>query len=312
MLGCERAVVIAGTIALLMLPVKASSSPVPLDVLAEDKLLALFTRARGTLIKEIIKSRDSFVEHGIDTEARIRHFVIQIATETDGLQRLDEYMSYSPGRLVEVFGKRVSPEKARALAFKPTPTANYVYANRLGNGDEASGDGWRYRGSGFIQLTGRENFRKRGKELGLPLELQPDLVRQPTGGLKAALMYWTARKINAAADRDDLQAVRILVNGRLTGIEHAQLWATKVKKYLVFGDPKGDLSPDELAAESAIVSQALQRMGYMPPAGSSGAQISLEEAVTNLQRDLGLELTGYVDEDTFYALVDTQNIEKDP
>jgi len=111
-------------------------------------------------------------------------------------------------------------DEAASYARQPERIANRVYANRIGNGDEASGDGWRYRGRGFIQLTGRANYRSIGSRLGLNLEDDPDIVASdPVIALQVAANYWDSRGLNAVADQDDVYEVTRLINGGLNGID---------------------------------------------------------------------------------------------
>ena len=94
------------------------------------------------------------------------------------------------------------------------------FSNRIGNGDEASGDGWRYRGRGFIQLTGRANYRSIGQRIGLDLEGNPDQVASdPVIALQVAANYWDSRNLNEVADTDDIYKVTRLINGGLNGID---------------------------------------------------------------------------------------------
>jgi hypothetical protein len=92
-----------------------------------------------------------------------------------------------------------------------------VYANRIGNGNEASGDGWRYRGRGPIQLTGRANYRACGAAIGMDIEATPDLVQEPVAGALAAAWFWSVNKLNALADADTVkscEAISAKVNGK--------------------------------------------------------------------------------------------------
>ncbi len=93
---------------------------------------------------------------------------------------------------------------AERLASKtPQEIANHVYANRLGNGGPQSGDGWAYRGSGYLQLTSKSNYKARGAEIGRPLVAEPDLVRRPRDGLLSALAYWGASSSTAKIYSND-------------------------------------------------------------------------------------------------------------
>lgn len=151
---------------------------------------------------------------------RFRHFMAQIAHESAHFTRLEENLNYSADGLRKIFGKYFpDPAEADAYARQPERIANRVYANRMQNGDEASGDGWRYRGRGFIQLTGRENYRTIGVKLGLDLENDPDLVaRDAEVALKVACAFWDSRKLNAHADKDDINTITRRINGGTNGL----------------------------------------------------------------------------------------------
>jgi putative chitinase len=161
-------------------------------------------------------------QYGINRNARrFAHFMSQLSHESGGFKRLDENLNYSAEALWRLFRKYFRDEaEAASFARQPERIANRIYANRMGNGDEASGDGWRYRGRGFIQLTGRENYRRIGKKIGLDLEADPDLVaRDVTVALKTAAAYWDDRGLNALADKDDCEAVTRKINGGVHGLK---------------------------------------------------------------------------------------------
>lgn len=105
-------------------------------------------------------------------------------------------------------------EDAKALIKGgPEAIANRVYANRLGNGNEASGDGWRYRGSGYKQLTGRSNYKEIGGIVHLDLEGNPELAREPKAAAQVAFAFWDARHCSPLADLGDVEGVTEKVNG---------------------------------------------------------------------------------------------------
>jgi predicted chitinase len=160
-----------------------------------------------------------FANANIDTLVRIAHFFAQILKETGGLKRLDENLTYTTARRIRaVWPSRFRTEAAaQRYVRKPVELANFVYANKNGNGSVASGDGWTYRGSGLIQLTGRGNFRAVGESIGLDDQLVdfPDQVREPDSATKIAVAYWTVRDINRVADGAtgaDVDKVTRLVN----------------------------------------------------------------------------------------------------
>lgn len=118
---------------------------------------------------------------------------------------------------MEVFPKYFRTLNPTNFHRQPEKIANVVYANRLGNGDTYSGDGWRYRGRGLKQITGKYNYRECGNALGLDLVNDPDLLLTPEGASISACWYWDWRNINAPADKKDFRQVTILVNGGLNG-----------------------------------------------------------------------------------------------
>jgi putative chitinase len=124
--------------------------------------------------------------------------------------------------------------KAQEYAQNEQKLANYVYAKRLGNGDEASGDGYRYRGRGLIQLTGRGNYRSAGAAIGQPLENEPDLLERPAAAALSAAHFWRSRGLNELADDrnddnddEDFVAITVRINGGKHGLkERRAYWAT--------------------------------------------------------------------------------------
>lgn len=164
----------------------------------------------------------------LSTPARTAHFFAQCAHESFNFTRLEEGLNYSRTGLEATFGRRLRAAGVDAADFarRPEAIANLVYANRLGNGPPESGDGWRFRGRGYIQLTGRDNYRARSRELGLGdrLERDPDLVAAPEWALKTAAAYWRAAGLNAIVDKHGggeaaIRPVTRRVNGGYHGLE---------------------------------------------------------------------------------------------
>lgn len=152
---------------------------------------------------------------GITTKERIAAFLAQVAYESRELTKLEEDLSYSPGRLMLVWPHRFTTNAiAQVYAHDSHLLANFVYANRLGNGDEFSGDGYRYHGRGPIQLTGADAYRSFGHAIGNPgVLLSPELLlRQDYGSLSAA-WFFHSRGCNELADRGDFDGVTARING---------------------------------------------------------------------------------------------------
>ncbi|MDQ0420927.1 putative chitinase [Peteryoungia aggregata LMG 23059] len=264
-------------------------------------------RARLDIVNAILAKWDLAERAEINTPLRLQHFFAQIATETGGLRLLEENLNYSEARMLVVFKRRVTPADAKRLAGDPVALANHVYNNRLGN--RLPMDGWNYRGSGLMQLTGRENFSKRGKELSLPLEEKPDLARSTDMALDAAVAYWTFSKINAAADADDLQTVRLLVNGGQNGLPEARIWLARAKR--VFSAPGSAAASAASSEESMAVKEVLRELDFLKTSPDAAPQLNqVADALKAFQASRGLEQTGFVDDSTLYELTDPDNFKE--
>lgn len=170
---------------------------------------------------------------GINTAQREAHYIAQLAHECAEFTRLEENLNYSAKRLLEVWPRRfpLASEAAR-YANNPEKLANKVYANRLGNGDEASGDGWRYRGRGPIQITGRDNYDTAGKAIGYDLVATPEALLRPAIGCDVAGWFWRSRKLNELADADDIRQITLRINGGTHGLEERRGWLHRAKSVL--------------------------------------------------------------------------------
>jgi putative chitinase len=153
--------------------------------------------------------------YGITTPERVAGFVGQVVIESAGLRTLEEGLTYTTtARLRAVWPSRF-PSDAAAAPFvrNPQALADFVYAGRNGNGPQASGDGWRFRGRGLKQLTGRANYASAARQTGRPYVEQPDLVAQPMDAVLTAAVFWAGSGCSAAADAQDWDAVTRAVNG---------------------------------------------------------------------------------------------------
>lgn len=157
--------------------------------------------------------------HAIDTPLRIAHFLAQVVHESSCLGRVVENMSYSAERLLQVFPRHfASLAEAQAYAGQPERIGSRVYGGRMGNGDEASGDGYRYRGRGLIQLTGKDNYRAFSRWSGVDVLAHPDLVADQYA-VQSAVYFWDANALNALADLDDIVNLTRRINGGLNGLD---------------------------------------------------------------------------------------------
>jgi len=170
----------------------------------------------------------------INTPDRAAAFLAQLAHESAETTRLTEGLSYSRAdRLCTVWPKRFpTPAAAEPYVKNPEKLANFVYANRGGNGDAASGDGYRYRGRGLFQLTFRDNYRLAGDALNLALIANPDLVLTPDVAALTAAHYWQRLGLNVLADHQpgdddmkDFEQISIRINGGRVGLpERKKYW----------------------------------------------------------------------------------------
>lgn len=195
--------------------------------ISEAQLRQILLRAglrAGVFIEPL---RSAMAEFEINTPARQAAFLAQIGHESSDLLHTVENLNYYAPRLVEIWPKRFpSLQFASYYAANPERLGNYVYAHRLGNGDEASGDGYKFCGRGLIQLTGKDLYRLCGSSLHLPLLDHPELIEQPVGASRSAAWYWATHGLNALADRGDFDATTRAINGKamLGANERRVIW----------------------------------------------------------------------------------------
>jgi putative chitinase len=120
---------------------------------------------------------------------------------------------------------------AEMLARKPEQIANFVYARQNGNGNVNSGDGWRYRGRGYIQITGRYNYSELSKDTGIDFVSKPELLEQEANAMVSAIWFWNDKDINKLADNDDIVKVTRTINGGLNGIEDRKELLDRYKRH---------------------------------------------------------------------------------
>jgi putative chitinase len=183
---------------------------------------------------------------GINTPKRLSAFIAQLAHETGSLRSIEENLNYSAEKLLEVFPRYFKDlATAQKYARKPEAIANRVYANRLGNGDEASGDGWKYRGRGLFQTTGKANYIRVGKALGLDLVTYPALLCKPENAALAAGFYWSDNGLSKPADVEDIKTITKKINGGYNGYtDRLKYWLIARK---VFGLPDLKVTLESLA-----------------------------------------------------------------
>ena len=188
-------------------------------------------KAAGEFVDTFNKWSDKF---GITTPLRAAHFISQCVHECAELKAFEENLNYSEKGLLKVFPKYFNATTAKQYARKPEKIANRVYANRMGNGNEASGDGWKYKGRGAIGLTGRSNYlaySTSGFCVG-DLMAHPEWLAKSPGCYKSAMWFWWKNGLNAIADTGDVNGVTKRVNGGYNGLDSRKKYLARAKEAL--------------------------------------------------------------------------------
>jgi len=159
-------------------------------------------------------------DYEINTPQRVAAFVAQCAHESGNFVFIKENLNYKAASLMKTFGKYFpTADIAAQYANKPERIANRVYANRMGNGDEASGDGWRYCGRGLIQLTGKDNYTFFAGSMDIPVEEAAEYLATFEGAAQSACWFWETNNLNRYADAGDIKGLTRAINGGYIGLE---------------------------------------------------------------------------------------------
>ena len=166
-------------------------------------------------------------KYGITTERRVAHFVSQCAHESNNFRTLEENLNYREETLLKIFGRYFGPGKRNAAEYAKNPEkiANYVYMDEFRKskmGNTQPGDGWRFRGRGLKQLTGRDNYTRFGASVGMSAEQAAEYVATEKGAIESACWFWDANKLNSLADGDDVTAMTKRINGGDIGLADRQ------------------------------------------------------------------------------------------
>lgn len=185
--------------------VKTLTASVGCDIAVAEKWAVPLTRAMARF--------------DISSPARQAAFLAQVAHESQRLSRVEENLNYRADRLQQMFPRYFDQKLAADYARQPQRIASRIYAGRHGNGFEAGGDGWRYRGRGLIQITFRANYRECGLALGVDLEAEPDRLLEPDLAALSAGWFWQKNDLNSLADAGDFRRITVRINGALNGQE---------------------------------------------------------------------------------------------
>ena len=222
-------------------------------------------------------------KYGITTERRVAHFLSQCAHESAGFKRLEENLNYSSKALRAVFGRYFGPapkRDAEEYHRQPEMIANYVYMDeyrkyKMGNVQE--GDGWRFRGRGLKQLTGRENYTRFGATVDMTAEEAASYVATPAGAIESACWCWDANNLNLIADGDDVKRMTKKINGGSIGLDDRK------KRYMHAMQVLG-MDAEDLAADDDDISEILDDIGVLRK-GSKGDGVKIMQEALGIGAD---------------------------
>jgi len=207
-----------------------------MNTVTKEQMIQIMPECAHVVDKYLEFMNEAFERFEINTPVRQAPFVAQIGHESTRLTRIEENLNYSANGLMRTFPDYFSSESAKEFAYKPQRIANRVYANKGGNGDEASGDGWKYRGRGLIQVTLQRNYLMLGKRLVQNANYflsEPDLILQPEWAVRTSCDYWDENELNSLADGDnpiDFRHLTRKINRALRGFDdRMHLWQTARK-----------------------------------------------------------------------------------
>ena len=243
-------------------------------------------------------------KYGINTQRRIAHFISQCAHESNNFRTLEENLNYSTEALLRVFPRYFGPGKANAneYARNPEKLANYVYMDvnrtpRGALGNTQSGDGWRFRGRGLKQLTGRNNYTAFGKTVGMTAEQAAEYVATEKGAIESACWFWDTNKLNTIADTANVVLMTKRINGGNIGL------SDRLRRY---NQAMGILGGSTVSSEDYRVGSRgdavrdIQRKLGIPADGVFGPMT--ESAVRRFQAAQGLPVDGIVGPATLLRL----------
>jgi predicted chitinase len=259
--------------------------------------------ARSDMVAAIVRGWPAAVQKAkLTTKLRASHFLAQIMTETGGFQILEESGAYKAPRIMEIFGvghhsAAITAAEAKRIAALPVAQRGPVLFNRVyGTGNPRKmrefnntgpNDGWLYRGGGMMQATGKSNYAAMEKKTGLPLVAHPELLHQPDSAFTAAYLEWIQDgRCNAAADRDDVTAVRRVINGGTNGLAECKTFLAKAKKALAgYGAAPVAALLDEPDAEPEAEPAGAADAVDAAPAPAAGTDVA-DPILLSVQTDL--------------------------
>lgn len=188
-------------------------------------LQALCPKTRSSILEQFVEPLLDVADYYeiTHTNERVAAFLAQLAHESGGFNFIKENLNYGAKGLMTTFKKYFPTEElAKQYERKPEMIANRVYANRMGNGPETSGDGWKFRGRGLIQLTGKDNYTRFASGLEISIDECVDYLETPAGACSSAGWFWDNNSLNAYCDRGDFLGLTKRINGGTNGLADRQ------------------------------------------------------------------------------------------
>jgi len=227
-----------------------------------DVVRRVCPRARPEYLAAFEAGDQLFAQARINTPDRLAQFLAQVCHETGGLTITYESGDYSAQRLMQIFGAghhsaALTSAECNALAHNGPAIFERVYG--LGNkhkhdlGNTQPGDGWKYRGAGLMQTTGRANYARMGRKCGVDFETHPEWVLSAAHALKPAIAEWSEGGLNAWADKGDIEHITRKINGGLNGFDSRKQWFRKIRPLIDKVDLRGSLTPVSAPADPAPV-----------------------------------------------------------
>ena len=241
----------------------------------------------------------------VDTIERVAGFIAQCGHESGGFRVLTENLNYSASALNKIFGKYFvrAGRDPQPYHRQPEKIANVIYASRMDNGDTASGDGWRFRGGGILQLTGRYNYTQFAKEMEISPEEATDYVRTKKGALDSACWFWDTNNINKYCDNQDIVGMTKRINGGTIGLDDRKKHYIHALDVLGgdYEEPAIDYNVTvRKGSRGAVVAEGQEKLGLTAD-GVFGP--GTERAVKKWQGENGLSADGIVGPKTLGKLL---------
>lgn len=237
------------------------------------KCLAISEASAGRWFPHLDATLDKY---SINTKLRIAAFIAQVGHESGKLTATTESLNYSADGLLRTFGKYFDSKTAEAYARKPEAIGSRVYANRMGNGNEASGEGYKFRGRGLIQVTGKENYTSCSKSLGINLIENPERLSEDANAAMSAGWFWSSKGLNNYADRKEFDTITRRINGGLNGKADRDSLYQRALKVLddedadTEKDKVAEVEPDKTTTISKEPTPIAKTTGFSEPAYSGG------------------------------------------